>query len=263
VIGAIVAFPAAIPAIKFGAGDLGSFFWLDLFMALASLSACQPWRSHFTHLLPRKGPPMKRLIAPGLFLSLIITTAFQAKAQTTIGPFAGAPSQYSVDVVTTPKSGTPFLIKKYVDGAKRRNEQETSNGELVVILRGDVNMMYTVLVAKRLYRVTRFDPKSIKSSDVFELAKEIGVIGERVGTETINGEVCDKYHFSSDAGKEQGSTRSSESHLPTSGFIWVSQSTHLPVRSETATAITVWQNLNLGPQEPSLFIPPADYKLID
>jgi hypothetical protein len=151
----------------------------------------------------------------------------------------------------------------YVDGAKRRTEQETNNGELVVILRGDVNIMYTVLVARRLYRVSAFDPKSLKSFDVFELAKEIGVSGERVGTETINGEVCDKYHFSSDAGKEQGSTKGGESHLPTSGFIWVSQSTHLPVKSETATATTVWQNLDLGPQEPSLFVPPADYKLID
>jgi hypothetical protein len=206
---------------------------------------------------------MKRLYAAGLFFSLIITTAFQAKAQTTPSPFAGAPSQYSVDVVTTRKSGTPFLIRMYVDGAKRRTEQDTNHGGLVVILRGDVHMMYTVLVARRLYRVTAFDPKSIKSFDVFELAKEIGVTGERVGTETINGEVCDKYHFSSAAGKEQGSTKNAENHLVTSGFIWVSQSTHLPVKSETATATTIWQNLNLGPQEPSLFLPPADYKLID
>jgi hypothetical protein len=206
---------------------------------------------------------MKRLFAPGLFFSLIITTAFQAKAQTPASPFAGAPSQYSVDVVTTPKSGTPFLIRMYVDGAKRRTEQQTNNGGLVVILRGDVNMMYTILVARRLYRVSAFDPKSIKSFDASELAKAIGVTGERVGTETINEEVCDKYHYSSDAGKEQGSTKSGASHLPTSGFIWVSQSTHLPVKSETATATTVWQNLNVGPQEPSLFVPPGDYKLID
>jgi hypothetical protein len=95
----------------------------------------------------------------------------------------------------------------YVDGAKRRTEQETNNGGLVVILRGDVNMMYTVLVARRLYRVSAFNPKSIKSFDVLELAKEIGVTGERGGTETINGDVCDKYRFSSDAGKEQGSTK--------------------------------------------------------
>jgi hypothetical protein len=206
---------------------------------------------------------VKRLFVPGLFFSLISTTAFPANAQTTASPFAGAPSQYSVDVVTTRKSGTPFLIRMYVDGAKRRTEQETNNGGLVVILRGDVNMMYTVLVARRLYRVSSFDPKSIKSFDVAELAKEIGVTRERVSTETINGEVCDKYHYSLDAVREQGSTKSGENHLPTSGFIWVSQSTHLPVKSETATATTIWQNLNLGPQEPSLFVPPADYKLID
>ena len=142
----------------------------------------------------------------------------------------------------------------YVDGAKRRTEQENNNGGLVVILRGDVHMMYTVLVARKVYRVSSFDPKSIEPFDVTELAKEIGVTREKVGTETINGEVCDKYHYSSDAGKEKGSA---------SGSVWISQSTHLPVKSETATATTVWQNLALGPQEPSLFLPPNDYKPID
>jgi hypothetical protein len=67
----------------------------------------------------------------------------------------------------------------YVDGAKRRTEQDTNNGGLVVILRGDVHMMYTVLVARKLYRVSSFDPKLIESFDVTELAKEIGVTRER------------------------------------------------------------------------------------
>ena len=151
----------------------------------------------------------------------------------------------------------------YVDGDKRRIEQDTNNGGLVVILRGDVHMMYTVLVARKLYRVTAFDPKSIKSFDVSELAKEIGVTREKVGTETINGAVCDKYHYSSDVDKGQGSTKKAESRLSASGFIWVSQSSHLPVKSETETATTVWQNLSTGPQDPSLFMPPADYKPIE
>src|SRR5258708_37111443 len=131
----------------------------------------------------------------------------------------------------------------YVDGAKRRTEQQNSNGELGVILRGDVNMMYTVLVARGLYRVSAFDPKSIKSFEVSELAKEIAVTGERFGTETINGEACDKYRYS--------------------GFIRVNQSTHLPVQSETATAPTVWQNLNLGRHEPHALVRPANYSLTD
>jgi hypothetical protein len=197
---------------------------------------------------------MNRLLVLSLFSSLLITTAFLAEAQTKAIPFAGAPTQYSVDVVTTRKSGTPLLIRMYVDGAKRRTEQETNNGGLVVILRGDVHMMYTVVVARKLYRVSSFDPKLIEPFDVTQLAKEIGVTREKVGTETINGEACDKYHYSSDTGKEKGST---------SGFVWISQSTHLPVKSETAMATTVWQNLKVGPQDFSLFLPPTDFKPID
>jgi hypothetical protein len=197
---------------------------------------------------------MNRLLVLSLFSSLLITTAFLAEAQTKAIPFAGAPTQYSVDVVTTRKLGTPLLIRMYVDGAKRRTEQETNNGGLVVILRGDVHMMYTVLVARKLYRVSSFDPKLIEPFDVTQLAKEIGVTREKVGTETINGEACDKYHYSSDTGKEKGST---------SGFVWISQSTHLPVKSETAMATTVWQNLKVGPQEFWLFLPPTDFKPIE
>jgi hypothetical protein len=129
-----------------------------------------------------------------------------------------------------------------------------------MLLRGDVHIMYTVLVARKLHRVSHFDPNLIESFDISEVAKEIGVTREKVGTETVNGEVCDKYHYSSDAGKEKGSTKSGGS---TSGLVWISQSTHLPVKSETGTATTVWQNLQVGPQEPSLFLPPTDCKLID
>jgi hypothetical protein len=119
------------------------------------------------------------------------------------------------------------------------------------------------LVARKLYRVSSFDPKLIEPFDVSELAKQIGVTREKVGTETINGEACDKYHYSSDTGKEKGSTKSGESQGSTSGFVWISQSTHLPVKSETATATTIWQNLKVGPQEFSLFLPPTDFKPID
>jgi|ERR1700722_13528558 len=206
---------------------------------------------------------MKRLLISSLFSLVLLTTAFLAKAQTDASPLAGAPTQYSVDVVTTPKSGTPFLIRMYVDEAKRRTEQQTNNGGLIVILRGDVHMMYTVLLARKVYRVNYFDPKSIESFNVTELAKEIGVTREKVGTETINGDVCDKYHYSSETGKEKGSAKSGESHGSTSGFVWISQSTHFPVKSESATATTVWQNLQVGPQEPSLFMPPTDCKPID
>jgi hypothetical protein len=206
---------------------------------------------------------MKRLLVSILFPFLVTTTASLTNAQTKPSPFASAPTQYSVDVVTTRKAGTPLVIKMYVDGAKRRTEQETNNGGLVVILRGDVHMMYTVIVARKLYRVSSFDPKLIEPFDVTELAEQIGVTREKIGTETINGEACDKYHYSSDTSKEKGSTKSGESQASTSGFVWISQSTHLPVKSETATSTTVWQNLKVGPQEFSLFLPPTDFKPIE
>jgi Domain of unknown function (DUF4412) len=206
---------------------------------------------------------MKRSLALNLSAWLIVATVFQAVARAGENPFAGAPTEYSVDMATTSKNGTSIIMKTFVAGSKRRIEQETNNGPLVVIIRGDVDMMYTVLVARKLYRINSIDPNTVKSLDPAELAKEMGVTSEKIGMETIDGEPCDKYHYSSGTGKDGRSADKSDLRRPTSGFVWISQSTHLPMKSQTATATTEWKNLNVGPQEPALFLPPPDFKRID
>ena len=206
---------------------------------------------------------MKRVLALSLPIIFTVAAASPGRAQANNNPFSGAPTEYSVDVVTTSKAGTSIAMKKFVDGSKRRIEQQTNNGPLVVIIRGDVDMMYTILVARKLYRINSIDSNLVKSLDPTELANEMGVIREKVGTETIDGELCDKYHYSSGTGKEESSADKNSLRASSSGFVWISQSQHLPVRSQTATATTEWKNLNVGPQDPSLFLPPADFHRID
>jgi hypothetical protein len=203
---------------------------------------------------------MRFLLLLSVFAVLSFGTDFGARAQVTDNPFAGAPTRYSVDVVTSQKAGKTFTMHVYVDGDKRRTEQDTNNGRLVLILRGDLNLMYNIIVSRKTYRVRPLDPSLLKSLGAYELAKGMLISPHKVGTETVKGQVCDKYRFSSAPGKTHGSQ---ETESITAGFIWISQSTHLPVLSHTADTTTQWENLGLGPQDSSLFTPPADLQPID
>jgi hypothetical protein len=200
---------------------------------------------------------MKKLLILSVSAFLSCGANLPARAQTSHNPFAGGPTQYSVDVVTASKTGANLTMRMYVDGNKRRTEQETNNGPLVLILRGDMNLMYTVIVAHKVYRIGPLDPSLLTSLDTYEFPRGMIVSHEKVATETIKGQVCDKYRFSSARGEKKSGAGSDTA---SSGYIWIGQATHLPVMSKTETATTEWINLNVGPQNSALFEPPADYQ---
>jgi hypothetical protein len=202
---------------------------------------------------------MKLFLLFSVSVLLSFGTDFDARAQVKDNPFVGAPSQYRVDVVTSRKTGTALTMRMYVDGNKRRTEQETNNGPLVLILRGDINLMYTVIVNRKAYRVRPLDPSLLKSLDTYEFAKDMLFSSGKVGAETIKGQVCDKYRFWA---ATENTASGGETKSTGSGFIWISQTTHLPVMSETNDTTTQWENLDVGPQDVSLFTPPAEYQQI-
>jgi len=202
---------------------------------------------------------MKKLLilSVSAFLSFVVT--LPARAQTNQNPFAGAPTRYSVSVVTASKTGTMLTMRMYVDGNKRRTEQETNNGQLVLILRGDINLMYTVIVSRKAYRIGPLDSSLLASLDAYEFPRGMMLSHEKVASETIKGQVCDKYRFSSARGEKKSG---SGADTAASGYIWISQSTHLPVMSKTEGATSEWVNLEVGPQDSSLFEPPAEYEQV-
>jgi len=202
---------------------------------------------------------MKKLLMLSMSAFLSFGANFPGRAQTNHNPFAGAPTRYSVSVVTASKTGTMLTMRMYVDGNKRRTEQETNNGPLVLILRGDMNLMYTVIVSRKAYRIDPLDPTLLASLDTYEFPRGMIVSGDKVATETIKGQLCDKYRFSSARGEKKGTSGSATA---TSGYIWISQSTHFPVMSKTEGATSEWVNLDVGPQDSSLFEPPAEYQQI-
>jgi hypothetical protein len=210
---------------------------------------------------------MKRLISAGLFSLVSILPAFNASAEeTSDNPLANAPTQYSADLVVTRKVGTqvgpPTTLRIYVDGNKRRTEQGANSGN-IVILRGDLNKRYILTPSSKTYLQAPLDPRMLESTG--DWAKRLGIVHEKVGTDEINGEVCDKYHFSSDPKKmlnaENKPTVPPRRQI--AGFIWVGQTTHMLVKSQDEITTAEWKNIKLGPPDASLFELPADYKKLE
>jgi Domain of unknown function (DUF4412) len=205
---------------------------------------------------------MKRLFALGLFTLLSINPLFTAPAEEKIdNPLANAPTQYSADLVVSRKVGTPVTLRVYSDGNKRRTEQaQGPNGGTIVILRGDLGKRYMLNPGTKTYAELSLDPRMLESTA--EWSKRLGIVHEKVGTEDLNGETCDKYHFSLEQKSQDPQNRPL---LPRpqgeiSGFIWVSQSTHMLMKSENSVTTAEWKNVKIGSPDSSLFEVPADFK---
>ena len=205
---------------------------------------------------------MKRPISAGLFALVFILPALSTPAEEATDPLVNAPTQYSADLVVTRKVGpsTPMTVKVYVDGNKRRTDQE-ANGGNIVILRGDLSKRYILTPSSKTYMEGPLDPKMLESPTGW--AKRMGIVHEKVGTEDVNGEPCDKYRYSSDSKKMangQNKPMMPAMRGPVTGFIWVGQTTHMLVKSENAGSTAEWKNIKLGPPDASLFELPSDYK---
>jgi hypothetical protein len=207
---------------------------------------------------------MKRLISAGLFALFSLLPAFSAPAEETTDPMANAPTQYSADLVVTRKVGprTPMTMKVYVDGNKRRTDQSNASGT-IIILRGDLSKRYVLTPNNKTYTEAPLDQRVLESPN--DWAKRMGLVHEKVGTEDINGETCDKYSYASDpkkmaAGQNQPMTPATRA---ITGFIWVGQKTHMLVKSQNEVTTAEWKNIKIGPPDASVFELPADYKKLE
>jgi hypothetical protein len=206
---------------------------------------------------------MKRIFLVGLFALLSTIPAFKASAGEGDNPLANAPTQYSADMVITRKAVRPTSMPApapmhvYVDGNKRRTDRDIQGG-IISILRGDVNKRYILTVSSKTYIEAPLTPGMLEP--ITASGKKMG-IQEKVGTEEVNGELCDKYRLGSDTGKTPQTRQPGpvDSGRPR-GFIWVGQSTHMIVKSDNSNYTVEWKNIKLGPPDASVFEVPADYK---
>src|SRR6201987_5053903 len=120
---------------------------------------------------------MKRLMSAGLLILVSLLPAFAAPAEETTDPLADATNKYSADLVVTRKVGpqTPMNMKIYVDGNKRRTDQGTAAGN-IIILRGDLSKRYVLTPSSKTYMEAPLDPRMLESPNAW--AKRMGVLVE-------------------------------------------------------------------------------------
>jgi hypothetical protein len=201
----------------------------------------------------------------------LISTVFSGIAR---GQFADEPKQYSYQMVTNSKDGHSTTMMMYVDGDKRRVDTEMGAKHAILIYRGDQGKSYVLLPEQKSYLESPLNPQLLQRfKNPLEFAKQRGGVFEKVGTEELNGEPCDKYSWSyarpSVKDPNKPSTNPKVPLLPNdrsttpSGTTWISQKTHLPVKSQTERFTMETKDAKLGPPDATLFEVPSDFKKIN
>jgi len=150
--------------------------------------------------------------------------------------------------ITTDK-GQNIMQKMYSDNGKVRMELSMQGMQMVMIVRPDLQKVYSVMVAQKMVMEMPYDAEKYKKMMVASSGPQ-GKI-EVVGPDTVEGVVCTKYKVTSEKNNKVF-------------LFWVDVANKAPVKmmAEDNSVTMVWKNYKAGPQDAALFDPPADYKVM-
>ncbi|HTY13160.1 MAG TPA: DUF4412 domain-containing protein [Candidatus Omnitrophota bacterium] len=154
-------------------------------------------------------------------------------------------AEFSADMVSTSK-GQTMNSKVYFGTDKWRSDMEKNGSKMMSIVRMDKNVVWMVMPANKSY----MEMALTTDQKVGMTQKAPGEIKRtKLGTETINGVVCDKYEVIY-TGKS-GTTKM---------FQWLSKDM-IPVKSqaEDGSWAMEMKNIKMGKQPVSLFSVPAGF----
>jgi outer membrane lipoprotein-sorting protein len=150
------------------------------------------------------------------------------------------------------------------DGDLRRSEEKSGNQEVVYLDLGGHN--FTLLPQEKIYAEATAVPSSNQPEATADGPDEnyvhtapIESIYENLGTESINGQRCNKYRV---VVKHAGDTTVSE----TETLIWIDEHLEMPVKSVTRSAAgtrTMELSAVTLSADKQLFEIPKDYKKVD
>lgn len=170
---------------------------------------------------------------------------------------AQAPQPFAADFVMSQKQGQTATGKMYFAAPKIRMEMTSRRQSIIVIVNGLTKTNYVVMPHQHMYMESRFDqpnpmmgrmPRVDGSFDPRNPCPD-GTC-KKVGTETLNGRVCDKWEFTD----KNGSSRTA----------WIDQRLYFPIKNVNADGTsTEFSNIKEGPQDAFLFEVPAGYQKID
>jgi hypothetical protein len=156
--------------------------------------------------------------------------------------------QYSADIVFATDQGMN-MQELYCDNGKVRLEMTEEGRSMATIIRPDEQKFYHMLIAQKVVLDLPYKPDEFRNQ-IFAVAGAHGQY-QLVGAEETEGVNCMKYKGTAGPDKR-------------AYFIWIDAATKAPVKlaAQDGSFTMVWKNFKAGPQDPSLFTPPADYKVI-
>lgn len=175
-------------------------------------------------------------------------------------PFGQPTVAYSGTTVTE-IGGQTMETRVFYTPGHQRNELQTTVGEEVMLLDFEQHVSYLLMPMARRYMEMPMGAHGMgggtASTDPAGTSEN-----EKLGRESVGGQEATKYRFQTTT--PEGST---------AGFVWVTDDGIL-MRSETEITpansslppgkiVMTLQNLEIGPQDPSLFELPADYVKMD
>jgi hypothetical protein len=193
------------------------------------------------------------MIMMRLFLLAMAGGAFSAGTLLRAQAPAPAPApvifdkSFRAEQQVTMRDGTSMATKVFFDNGKIRVEMAPHGMNVTALVLPDAGKVYSILDAQKMVMVMPYDAAKYKMFLVGTPSFD-GKI-EQVGTETINGIFCNKYKVTA-ANKIYD--------------FWIDAAKKQPVKiaAEDGAFTATWKNYQAGPQDPALFVVPADYQMV-
>jgi outer membrane lipoprotein-sorting protein len=165
------------------------------------------------------------------------------------------PQPFSADFTMTSGAGGELSSGKiYFSLPKMRMESSSKGQEAIMIMDQSVKTMYMLMPKQRMYLESHMDQQNPmmrqgpKAPTSFDPNHPCGANEkcEKVGTETVNGRVCDKWVTTGTKGTSTA---------------WIDQKLTFPIKAQSANG-EIWQltNIKEGKPDASLFELPAGYQ---
>jgi hypothetical protein len=173
-----------------------------------------------------------------------------------------APQPFSADLTASSGKGRTMTGKMYFSPPNFRMDMNAEGHNVSSIINSSTQTTYMVMHDQHMYMEMHNDqpnpflrngpglPHDFDPKNPCPWEAQHGNTCQKVGTETVNGRLCDKYTGTSKDGK--------------TGTGWIDQKLHYPIKFASSDGST-WDltNVKEGAQPASLFQPPTGYRKMD
>jgi outer membrane lipoprotein-sorting protein len=190
-----------------------------------------------------------RALAAGLLVLLIASASLAAQTL----------PQFSADMTMTgPHLNEPMKGKMYFGGTKFRMDMSAQGRQSVMITDLPGKVTYMLMPQQRMYMEMRADAIRQQRGPEFKVydpanpcANQPDTTCQKVGTEMVNGRLCDKWQFTSKSGRDENRT------------VYIDQKTKIPIKTVRGDSVFELTNIKEGAQPADLFQVPAGYRKMD